>query len=69
MNTLSLNTGVKMTAITKKYVEQIMESNGAMTVEDVPSLWRNKVKKAFADMLDLGEITEEQYNIYMGIAG
>ena len=70
INTLANNpmfNGVSMTAITKKYCTQIIESNGEMIADDVPSLWRNKVKKAFADMLALGNITEEQYNTYMGI--
>lgn len=59
--------GVTLTAITKKYCVQIMESNGEMVADDVPNLWKNKVKKAFRDMLTLGNITEEEFNIYMGI--
>ena len=38
-----------------------------MTVADVPSLWYVSVKKIFDDMYANGEITEEQYNKYMGI--
>lgn len=62
-----MNTSVQMSAMTKKYVEQIMESAGTININKVPSLWRNKVKNAFAEMLALGEITERQYNIYMGL--
>ena len=64
----SLNTNVKMSAITKKYVVAIMEgSDKYNTVEDVPTLYKSKVKNAFNDMLAAEEITQEEYNKYLGL--
>lgn len=64
----SLNTNVKMSAITKKYVVAIMEgSDKYSTVEDVPTLYKGKVKKAFDEMLVAEEITREEYNKYLGL--
>lgn len=56
---------VKLSGMTKKYVDRIMA--GEMTYDEVPSLWRKKVKDAFDTMLDEGTITEDQYNKYLGI--
>lgn len=64
----SLNTNVKMSAITKKYVVAIMEgSDKYNTVEDVPTLYKSKVKNVFNDMLTAEEITQEEHDKYLGL--
>lgn len=54
-----------LTGFTKRYVTRIMA--GEMTYDEVPSLWKKKVKDAFDEMLVEGIITEDQYNKYLGI--
>lgn len=53
------------TGITKKYVQKIIE--GSMTYDDVPNLWKKKVEAEFNLELENGDITQEQYDKYMGI--
>lgn len=53
------------TGMTKKYVQKIME--GSMEYDDVPNLWKKKVENEFKLELENGDITQEQYNKYMGI--
>lgn len=63
-----MNTSVKMSAITKKYVVAIMEGDEKyQSIEDVPSLYKAKVKKAFDDMLAAEEITLEEHDKYLGL--
>ena len=51
----------------KIYVKQIVA--GKMIVPDVPDKWRDEVKAVFDAMLVDGEITQEQWNKYMGKDG
>lgn len=51
----------------KIYVRQI--TAGKMTVADVPAYWRSGVKAVFDEMLENGEITQDQYDAYMGENG
>ncbi len=63
-----MNTSVKMSAITKKYVVAIMEGDEKyQNINDVPSLYKAKVKKAFDDMLAAEEITLEEHDKYLGL--
>ena len=48
----------------KIYKRQILA--GKMTVAEVPAYWYKQVKAMFDEMLENGEITEEEYNGYMG---
>lgn len=62
-----MNTSVKMSAITKKYVVAIIEGDEKYkSINDVPSLYKAKVKKAFDDMLAAEEITLEEHDKYIG---
>lgn len=63
--TTYLHSGAQMTALTRIYVEAIMEE--IKTYAEVPSLYKKKVKDAFDDMLDLGEITQEEHDRYLGL--
>ena len=48
----------------KVYVRAILAHK--KTVADVPEYWQEQVKAVFDQMLADGEITQEQYDEYMG---
>ena len=51
----------------KIYARKIMgTTDGSYTINDVPNLWNAKTVAAFGEFVVSGEITEEQYEQYVG---
>lgn len=52
----------------KIYARKIMATtDGSYTIANVPGLWLPKTTAAFAEFVQTGEISPEQYEQYVGV--
>lgn len=52
----------------KLYARKIIATtDGSYTLKEVPKFWQTKTIAGFAELLEAGEITQEEHDAYIGV--